>query len=89
LMLEYGTIQRGLRPVKKFPYAASGPEWAYLATLMQELEPTNMSRKNITRGPDWIKMQWEEVRKISTKCSFSRIVQVSMMPTWMNGALIR
>jgi hypothetical protein len=88
-MLEYGTMQRGLRPVKKFPCAASGPAWAYLATLMQELEPTNMSRKNIIRGPDWIKMQWGELGKISTKCSFSRIVQVSMMPTWMNGALIR
>lgn len=62
-MLQYGTIQQGLRPVKKFPYAASGPEWAYLATLMQELEPTNMLRMNIIRGPDCIKMHWGEVRK--------------------------
>jgi hypothetical protein len=63
LMLQYVTKEPGSRPVKKFPYEASGPEWSYLATYTQELEPTNLSRRNIIRGPDWIKVQWAEVRK--------------------------
>jgi hypothetical protein len=30
---------------------------------MHEIEPTNLSRRNIIRGPDWIKSQWGEVWK--------------------------
>ena len=63
VMVEYVTAQPGGRAVKKFPFAASAAEWSYLATHTQELEPTNISRKNIIRGSDWMKTQWAEVRK--------------------------
>jgi hypothetical protein len=63
LMLQYVTSQQGLRPVKKFPNEASSPEWSYLVTQCQEIEPTNLSHKNFIRGPDWIKTQWADIQK--------------------------
>ena len=63
VMVEYVIQSPGSRPVKKFPYSASSPEFSYLATHTHEIEPSNLSRRNIVRGPDWIKSQWGEVRK--------------------------
>jgi hypothetical protein len=62
-MLEYVALSNGSIPVKKFPYSASAPEWSYLATHTQEIEPTDFTCRNIIRGPDWIKTQWCEIRK--------------------------
>ena len=53
----------GSRPVKKLPFEASSPEWSYLATQCQEIEPTNLSHKNLIRGPGWTKTQWADIRK--------------------------
>jgi hypothetical protein len=63
LMVQYVSVSRNSRPVKKCPYVASSAEWSYLATFTHELDPANLSRKNIIRGPDWIKATWGEVRK--------------------------
>ncbi len=62
-MLQYVPSPNGSCPVKKFPYVESAPEWSCLATYTQEIEPTNYIRKNIIRGPDWIKTQWCEICK--------------------------
>jgi hypothetical protein len=53
----------GGSPVKKSPYVASSPEWSYLASFTHELDPCNLTRRNIVRGPDWIKSTWSDVRK--------------------------
>lgn len=63
LMVRYATPAAGGRPSKVCPYQASASEWSYLATFTHELDPSNVSRKNIIRGPDWIKTQWADVRK--------------------------
>jgi hypothetical protein len=62
-MVTYITVTPGTKPVKKFPWEPSASEWAYLATLCHELEPTNMARKHIIRDAGWIKSCWAEVRK--------------------------
>jgi hypothetical protein len=54
-MVHYATPAAGGRPSKVCPYQASASEWSYLATFTHELDPSNVSRKNIIRGPDWIK----------------------------------
>ena len=63
LMVQYVSQSPNSRPIKKFPYVASSSEWAYLSTFTHELDPTNLSRRNILRGADWIKTTWGEVRK--------------------------
>jgi hypothetical protein len=50
LMLQYLTSQQGSRPVKNFPFEANSPEWSYLATQHQEIEPTNVLRKKLIGG---------------------------------------
>ena len=50
-------------PRKKNPYQPSATEWAYLATFTNDLEPTNLARRNIIRGEDWIKSTWTDCRK--------------------------
>jgi len=51
------------QPVKKHLNQTSSSDWAYLANYTHALEPTNMSRKNIVRGADWIKFFWSDCRK--------------------------
>jgi hypothetical protein len=63
LMVEYVNSTTHSRPEKRCPYAASSSEWAYLSAFAHELEPTNISRRNIIRGGDWIKSTWGEVRR--------------------------
>ena len=90
LMVEYVIQSPGSRSVKKFPYSASSPEYSYLATHTHEIEPSNLSRRNIVRGPDWIKSQWGEVRKNLHQmflCSTTVPGRTNLI--WMNGDLIR
>jgi hypothetical protein len=54
-MVRCATPAAGGRPSKVCPYQASASEWSYLATFTHELDPSNVSCKNIIRGPDWIK----------------------------------
>jgi hypothetical protein len=63
LMVEYVSTGIDQAPVKKQPYQPCGTEWAYLATFTNDLEPTNLSRRNIVRGEDWIKSTWTDCRK--------------------------
>jgi len=51
------------RPVKKIPYVASCTDWTYLASFTHEVDPCNLSRSQIIRGPDWIKTTWADCRK--------------------------
>ncbi len=62
-MVHYATPAVSGRPSKVCPYQASASEWSYLATFIYELDPSNVSRKNIIPGPDWIKMQWADIHK--------------------------
>lgn len=50
-------------PVKKYPYQPSKIEWAYRADFTYDLEPTNLSYKNIFQGEDWIKSSLMDYRK--------------------------
>ncbi len=63
LMVEYSSAGIYLPPMKKNPYQPSGTEWAYLATFLHGLEPTNHGRKHIIRGEDRIKSTWTDCRK--------------------------
>ncbi len=63
LMVQYTTLSPNSRPVKKCPYVTSSSEWAYLAAFTHDVDPTNVTRRNIIRGPDWIKSTWGEVRR--------------------------
>jgi len=56
-MVHYATPAVSGRPSKVCPYQASASEWSYLATFIHELDPSNVPRKNIIPGPDWIKTQ--------------------------------
>ncbi len=61
-MVTYITVTPGSKPVKKFPWEPSASEWAYLATLCHELEPTK-SWRHIIRDGGWINSCWTKVRK--------------------------
>jgi len=63
LMVKYASSGVNQPPVKVTPYQPSTSEWAYLATFTNDLEPTNLSRRNIIRGEDWIKSTWTDCRK--------------------------
>ncbi len=62
VMVQYVAGNGGM-PVKKTPYAPSSSEWSYLASFTHELDPCNVSRRNIIRGPDWVKSTWSDIRK--------------------------
>ena len=62
-MVQYVASASHEAPVKKQPYQASSSEWSYLANYTHDLEPTNLSRKHIIRGADWIKSTWGDCRK--------------------------
>jgi hypothetical protein len=62
LMVQYVPGPHGV-PVKKTPYQASQTEWAFLANFTHDLEPTNVSRRGIIHGEDWIKSTWTDCRK--------------------------
>jgi len=62
LMVQYVPGPHGV-PIKKTPYQASQSEWAFLANFTHDLEPTNVSRRDIIRGEDWIKSTWTDCRK--------------------------
>jgi hypothetical protein len=62
-MVEYESPGMNMRPIKKNPYKPSTSEWAYLSAFTNDLEPTNLSRRTIVRGPDWIKSTWTDCRK--------------------------
>jgi len=49
--------------VKKQPYQASTSEWVFLVNYTRDLDPCNLSRKHIIRGPDWIKTTWLDCQK--------------------------
>lgn len=63
LMVQYSSIGINAPPVKVTPYQPSTTEWAYLATFTHDLEPTNLLRRSIIRGEDWIKSTWTDCRK--------------------------
>jgi hypothetical protein len=63
LMVEYVTAGRNQRPVKRTPFAPSSEEWAVLANETHDIEPTNLSRRNILRDEAWIKATWNDCRK--------------------------
>jgi len=63
VMVEYFSPGVDEIPMKMNPYQASSPEWAYLATFTHDLEPTNLTRRHIIRGEDWIKSTWTDCRK--------------------------
>jgi hypothetical protein len=63
LMVQYTSGGINLPPVKKQPYQSSGTEWSYLSNFTHDLEPTNLLRRNIVRGEDWIKSMWTDCRK--------------------------
>jgi hypothetical protein len=63
VMVDYVLQGVDLPPLKKQPYQPSATEWAYLATFTHDLEPTNLSRRNIIRGEDWIKATWNDCRR--------------------------
>jgi hypothetical protein len=62
-MVQYISNGTSGQPVKKQPYQASSSEWAYLANYTHDLEPTNLSRRHIIRGADWIKSTWCDCHK--------------------------
>jgi len=62
-MVQYVSNGSQEMPVKNQPYQASSSEWCYLANYTHDLEPTNLSRKHILRGADWIKSTWTDCRK--------------------------
>ncbi len=62
LMVEYINGPNNC-PIKKFPFKPSSDEWAELACHTHDIEPTNLSRKNIIRDESWIKALWNDVRK--------------------------
>jgi hypothetical protein len=63
LMVAY-TYDWALRvPIKKVPYQASSDEWSELANHTHDLEPTNLSRRNVLRDSSWIKNTWNDVRR--------------------------
>ena len=62
-MVEYVSPGINLPPVKVNPYKPSSAEWSYLAAFTNDLEPTNLSRRAIIRGPDWIKSTWNYCQK--------------------------
>ncbi len=62
-MVRYVSSGTGSPPVKKQPYQASGSEWAYLANYTHDLEPTNIGRRHIIRGSNWIKSTWCDCKK--------------------------
>ncbi len=49
--------------IKKNPYEPSEDEWADLATLTHDIEPTNFSRRSVMRDSAWIKSTWNDVHK--------------------------
>ncbi len=59
-MVNYVSVDMNSMPVKKQPYQASAPEWAFLANYAHNLEPTNLSRRHIIRGADWVKSTWTD-----------------------------
>jgi hypothetical protein len=63
VMVEYFSPGVDEIPMKKNPYQASSPDWAYLATFTHDLEHTNLTRRNIIHGEDWIKSTWTDCRK--------------------------
>jgi hypothetical protein len=50
-------------PVKKQLYELSSYDWVTLANHCHDLDPTNIARKNIIRGEDWIKEKRNVCRK--------------------------
>ncbi len=63
VMVEYFSPGVDEIPMKKNPYQASSPDWAYLATFTNDLEPTNLTRRIILCGKDWIKFTWTDCCK--------------------------
>ena len=61
-MLVYENV-RGI-PVKKSPFKESEPKWKQLAPLCFDIEPHDLSRKEIHRDADWIKTHWQELRRL-------------------------
>jgi len=50
-------------PQKKHPCEASSNEWADLSTQTYDIEPTNLTRRNIFCDAKWIKSTWSDVWK--------------------------
>ncbi len=63
LMVHYVSPGINLPPEKKQPYQPSSSEWAHLSNFTHDLEPTNITRKSILCGDDWIKSTWADCRK--------------------------
>jgi hypothetical protein len=63
VMVQYVSAGPNERPIKKQPYQPSSSDWAALANHCHDIEPTNLARKHIFRGEDWIKETWNDCRK--------------------------
>ncbi len=63
VLVQYVSAGANELPVKKQPYQASSYEWAALANHCHDIEPTNLLRRHIIRGEDWIKETWNDCRK--------------------------
>jgi hypothetical protein len=61
LMVAYMYDQALRALVKKVPYQVSSDEWSELASHTHDLEPTNLSRRNILWDSGWIKSTWNDV----------------------------
>jgi hypothetical protein len=63
LMVAYVNDPGTGKPVKKNPWEPSGEEWEELAIQTYDIEPTNLTRRNIFRDAKWMKSTWNDVRK--------------------------
>ena len=60
LMVKY--IDKNGVATRKNPYEANSDEWETLVDDCWDIEPTNVSRKNVIRDGAWFKATWTEVR---------------------------
>ena len=63
VMVTYVSAGPNQAPVKKQPYEPSNSDWATLANHCHDIDPSNLARKNIIRGEDWVKETWNDCRK--------------------------
>jgi hypothetical protein len=63
LMIKYVNDPATGLPKKKNPWEPSHDDWAELSLQTYDVDPTNISRKNILRDEVWIKSTWNDVRK--------------------------
>jgi hypothetical protein len=63
LMVAYVNDPGTEKPAKKNPWEPSSEEWEELAIQTYDIEPTNITRRNIYRDASWMKSTWNDMRK--------------------------